>query len=571
MLRPAAESPMSSNDTRAGRSRCVSEAAEQNDLVDPTSNAKESGGSMSAVTTEKLLADFRVLIDDVEQLVSATAGEAEGASPSCVSIFWQGVSKREKLPWPSAKRNCANKLNGRKAVLLTSCEMRAGVGSPSPAVSACWPVWRYIARAGILGDTKIRLINAILRNQIRRLMPTRKVGTQGRPKMNGYRVKRAVGILIASVSIVFLWLAPVRAQPTRGPFGDRSSSVAATETVQGDYFGFGRLVTISGTVNGDVYAFGGQIVIDGKVNGDLLVAGGRVSISGDVSQDVRVGGGQVNLSGAVGRNLTAMGGNVELARAATVGGSVVAAGGNIHLASPVKGAARIAAGSLIVSNTVGGQLDAAVGALRLTSNAEIAGNVNYYSRREAEVEPGARIGGKLVHNPPPRLPQPSPERIFIFFTGLGLFILLTGFTSTLILGLLSLHYLPKYHQAAADILRSRPWVSLGLGFVAAIVIPVVCAILFSIVLTIPIAVILAAAFGILLFWARIFVISRLGEAIMGPKRGWAFLLGLVLYYVIAFIPIVGWIFVVLVILSGLGAELLARKNFYLEARARELL
>lgn len=69
---------MSSNDTRAGRSRCVSEAAEQNDLVDPTSNAKESGGSMSEVTTEKLLADFRVLIDDVEQLVSATAGEAGG-------------------------------------------------------------------------------------------------------------------------------------------------------------------------------------------------------------------------------------------------------------------------------------------------------------------------------------------------------------------------------------------------------------------------------------------------------------------------------------------------------------
>jgi hypothetical protein len=50
------------------------------------------------------------------------------------------------------------------------------------------------------------------------------------------------------------------------------------------------------------------------------------------------------------------------------------------------------------------------------------------------VERGARIGGKLVHNPPPRLPQPLPEKIFIFFAGLGVLILLTGFTSTLILG-----------------------------------------------------------------------------------------------------------------------------------------
>jgi hypothetical protein len=90
---------------------------------------------------------------------------------------------------------------------------------------------------------------------------------------------------------------------------------------------------------------------------------------------------------------------------------------------------------LIVSNKLAAQLDAAVGSLRVTSNAEIAGDVNYFSRREAEVEPGARIGGKLVHNPPPRLPQPSPEKIFMFFTGLGVFLLLTGFTSTLILGL----------------------------------------------------------------------------------------------------------------------------------------
>jgi hypothetical protein len=216
------------------------------------------------------------------------------------------------------------------------------------------------------------------------------------------------------------------------------------------------------------------------------------------------------------------------------------------------------------------QLDAAVGSLRVTSNAEIAGDVNYFSRREAEVEPGARIGGKLVHNPPPPATTVAGKNIHVFHRA-GRIPTSYRFYFDFDPRSFWLHYLPKYHQAAADIPKTRPWASLGLGFVAAIVIPVVFAILFSIVLTVPIAIILAAAFGILLFWARIFVISRLGEAIMGPKKGWAFLLGPVLYYVIAFIPIVGWIFVVLVILSGLGAELLAQKNFYLEARARELL
>lgn len=391
--------------------------------------------------------------------------------------------------------------------------------------------------------------------------------------MDDSRLPEALKRAGFGVLVLLLVVARSDAAEPRAPFWDqRASSVHATETVAGDHFAYGPLVTISGTVNGDAFIFGGQVVIDGKINGDLLVAGGRVSLSGSVAQDARIAGGHIAISGSIGKNLTAAGGNIELARAANIAGSVVAAGGNIHLAAPVKGAAKVAAGSLIVSNKLGSTLDAATGALRLTSNAEIAGDVNYYSHRDAEVEAGARIQGKLLRNPPPPLPQPSPEKIFVFFTGLGIFVLLTGFTSTLLIGLLSLRYLPKYHQAAAEILKTRPWASLGLGFVAAVVIPVFCGLLFSIVLTIPLAIILTAAFGILLFWGRIFVISRLGEAIMGPpKPRWAFLLGLVLYYVIAFIPIIGWIFVGLVVLSGLGAELLARKEFYVKARAQGML
>jgi hypothetical protein len=143
--------------------------------------------------------------------------------------------------------------------------------------------------------------------------------------------------------------------------------------------------------------------------------------------------------------------------------------------------------------------------------------------------------------------------------------------STLILGLISLSFLPKYHQLAVDILKARPWASLGIGFIAAVVIPAVCALLFALVFTVPVALILTAAFGILLYWGRIFVISRIGEALVGTRKRWAFVLGLVLYYVIGVIPIIGWLFVLLVVLSGLGAELIARKQFYVDARARELL
>src|SRR5262249_1357768 len=140
---------------------------------------------------------------------------------------------------------------------------------------------------------------------------------------------------------------------------------------------------------------------DGRVNGDVLVGGGRVTLSGTVSQDVRAAGGQVMVAGNIGRNLTVAGGNVEIAPSAVVSGSVVAAGGNVDLAAPVGSAATVSAGTLIVANRIAGDLEAAVGTLRITSKAEIGGNVNYWSGREADVSEGARINGNIVRNVPP--------------------------------------------------------------------------------------------------------------------------------------------------------------------------
>lgn len=355
-----------------------------------------------------------------------------------------------------------------------------------------------------------------------------------------------------------------------------SASVSAGQVIDRDYFAAGPLVEISGTVNGDLYAAGGQVYIDGRVNGDVLVAGGRVMLSGQVAQDVRVAGGQVSLSGTVGRNVTVLGGNLELTPAAVVMGSLVAAGGNVHLAAPLGGGAMVAAGSLIVSSRIGGDVEAAVGSLRIGSKADIKGRVAYVSRRDASVDPGARIEKALTRRLPPAMPQPSPGKVFAFIAGVTLVLMTVSAVSTLVLGLLSLRYFPRYHQAAVVTLRDRPWVSLGVGFVAAVVIPVVGAILFATVLGIPLALILAAAYPIVLYWGRIFALHRLGEAIChlfaaSPRPGWAFVVGLVVYYLLALIPFVGWVIVLLAVLAGFGAELIARRNVYVTARDREII
>jgi len=379
-------------------------------------------------------------------------------------------------------------------------------------------------------------------------------------------------ITAASVVALIFFISTATAQehaPQRG--SGRHATVPASQIVDGDYFAFGQTVEISGTINGDLYASGGQVVIDGRVNGDVLVAGGRVSLSGTVSQDVRAAGGQVAIVGNVGRNLTVAGGNVEIASSAVVRGGVVAAGANVDLAAPIGSAAKIAAGTLIIANRIGGDVDAAVGTLRITSRAEIAGNVSYWSTQEAAVSEEARVSGKIVRNVPPERPRFFPAAFFSW-----LVFVLTNFVCTLILGLLSARFLPRYHQSVITTLREKPWASLGIGFIAAVVLPVVCALLFATVLAIPLGLILLVAFFILLYWSRIYAIGRIGESILArlrpaSSRATAFVLGLFVYYILAIIPVVGWLVVPLVVLFGLGAELIARKQFYTTARSGDLI
>ena len=380
------------------------------------------------------------------------------------------------------------------------------------------------------------------------------------------KVASAAGI----VAIMFFF-STANAQERAGQSGSRRGvTVSVSQVVNGDYFAFGGTVEIAGTINGDLYASGGQVVIDGTVNGDVLVAGGRVSLSGTVSQDVRAAGGQVTISGKVGRNLTVAGGQVELAPSAVVGGGLVTAGGNVDLSAPVTRDVKVAAGTLIVANRVGGNIDAAVGTLRIASKADIQGAVNYWSRREASVSEGARIHGKIVRNLPPERPRLFPA----FFAWLGFVSI--NFVSTLILGLLSVRFLPRFHQSVVTTLSARPWASLGIGFIAAVVLPVVCGLLLATVLAIPIALILLTAFFIVLYWARIYAIGRIGEFILArlrpaSSRASAFVLGLFVYYLLAIIPFIGWLVVPLVMLFGLGAELIARKQFYTTARTQGLI
>lgn len=366
--------------------------------------------------------------------------------------------------------------------------------------------------------------------------------------------------LLSALSLLFV--APVSfAQDTDKQ--DRQV-LASNETVDKDYFATAGEVEISGTVNGDVYAFGGKVLVDGKVNGDLIAAGGTVNISGEVTQDVRVAGGQITVSGRVGRNITIGGGNVDLTDAARVEGSVVAGGGNITLAAPVGKGITVGGGNITIANSVGGDIRAGTANLRLTSKANVNGSVTYWSQNKISIDQNAKVSGSVTQKIPPEQARIDPERVASFFAGMNLLLKIITWVSLLILGFILIRFFPGLVEETVVTLSKRPLASVGLGFLALILTPIVSILLLFVF---PLAFMLFGLYLISLFLARVFAIVWLGSFLLQstnrPQNPYlTFLIGLFAYAVLTFIPIVGGVVGFLTMVFGLGAFLIALRKFY---------
>lgn len=352
-----------------------------------------------------------------------------------------------------------------------------------------------------------------------------------------------------------------------------------SQTVNHDYFSAGNTVVINGTVNGDVYAAGGSVLVDGTVNGDVLAAGGQVTVRGTVVHNIRVAGGQIVLDGTVGGNVSTLGGNVTTTGASKIAGSLAGAGGQYSLLGPIGKEANIAAGQATVENSIGSNLFFSGGQLTLTSPAKVAGNLSYVSSTNAQIEQGASVTGKTYHSYPPQRQEPQREyrgAPFAFFAGINLLFSFFEFLFAFIIGILLWALVPNYTRRATGFILKSPWVSLGIGLLAWVLIPFSMLLLAISLLGIPLIPI--EVFGLIVFTyiGKIYVSWAIGQWI-GERINQDFhpvislLVGLIVFAIISWIPILGWIFSVLAVGIGFGAVLILEKRYYLELRAKKII
>lgn len=359
-------------------------------------------------------------------------------------------------------------------------------------------------------------------------------------------------LIISAICLAFAPLA--NAAELLGPASSQGDvTLGATQTKTNLYMAGGN-VLVNGQVKKDLTLAGGQVTVVGDVERELILIGGDVNLSGKIGDTARVAAGNIVISGPIGSDLAVVGGNVHLLGKSSVGGDLLMAGGTLDLETPVLGNARIFAGDVYINSKISGDLNIrASGVLKFGPLAEVTGKIFYKGPKPAVVDQGA----KLTDINYTVWERPNAKGAVAGLLTLGFLVKLLALFLTLVVlfGLKKLQL-----NGLMDSIKNKPWANLGWGFVYLIISPLLAILLFLTLVGYYAGFIILFLYALALVLAKVLAAAVLGFIIMRmlfkqPEAPvWQpILIGVVAWYLLALIPVLGFLVLAIVFLMTLGA------------------
>lgn len=329
-----------------------------------------------------------------------------------------------------------------------------------------------------------------------------------------------------------------------------SLSIAQDQAVEGDYYGAGNYIDVSGAVAGDVLLAGGEVSVTGTVSDDTLILGGTVNLSGEAGDDVRVFGGSVVVSGIITGDLVVIANSLKIQSSAEIGGDVVffsLLGGTADISGQVGGNIIGNSNSLRVDGSVAGGLDVKTFSLTLGERAEIVGDVRYQSNTDLVRAQDASVQGVVTRSE-------GAAEITINWRSLVI-MLLIGMFGTLVVYLL----LPSFVANVTSFIDERPLRSFLIGFAVLFFLPVAALVLLISTLGSLLGVLLLFGYGVLIILSLMMIGITTGSYIASLFRSKVtnsvgfVVAGVAVIQLALFIPIVGFGLVLAILLLTLGS------------------
>ncbi|HEY4476885.1 MAG TPA: hypothetical protein VJB69_02825 [Candidatus Paceibacterota bacterium] len=341
----------------------------------------------------------------------------------------------------------------------------------------------------------------------------------------------------------------------KGSLRSGAISVSEPKIYHNLYLGGGN-ISIDAPVTGDLVVAGGGVNIGATVEKDLLSAGGNININASVGDDVRIAGGNVSVNAPIGGDLLLGGGTVNVSSSTTIDGDFWVGAGILNLNGIIRGEARIVGSEILINGVINGDLNVrAEKQLVFGPRSRVLGKINYSGPTEAIIESGAQVGQI-------NFTETTSGRHLSLSALLGIAALI----KLLAFGLVGLIAWRWFRPAIVNIIaeaQEKPWGNLGRGFVVLIIWPLVTAITLVTVIGSYLGAILLLSFLLTIVIATVMTVFFLGSLVekwiwhkeptvlTWPVLVWGLIMGLIF----TFVPIVGWLTLLIAYLITLGSLL----------------
>jgi cytoskeletal protein CcmA (bactofilin family) len=368
---------------------------------------------------------------------------------------------------------------------------------------------------------------------------------------------RPLRLLALVVLILALTPSPAAAADIRQ---GQDITIGTTETIEDDLYAFGTNIAINGTIHGDLVAAGNIISVDGNVTGDVIAAGQSIMIRGQVGGSVRAAGNTIVLDGKVANDLLAAGTELTILSNGRVGRDVIVGATNATISGQIGRNLQAGSTNVKIEGGVGGNVIASVERLQLTDRATIGGNLKYTSKNEAQIANASSVKGSIERQTPENSREPlvtGPAALVIEW--------LKGLIGLLILGILVVFFFPGFSRRAGEALVHSPWLTLAIGALVLIGLPILAIVFFAVGALIGgwwIGFVVLSLFVVVLALSIPIAAVGVGGALLRiarrPVPVWlALLIGLIALLLVALIPILGGLVIFCALLFGMGATTIA--------------
>jgi len=344
--------------------------------------------------------------------------------------------------------------------------------------------------------------------------------------------------------------------PLTGRAQDEISVLSNSEVINGNYYAAAPTVQVAGQVMSDVVVAGSVVEISGEVGGDVLVLGGTVRVTGHVHGNIRGLAGTLVIVGQVDKNVLVAVGTLRLDPSGEIQGQVTAAAVTTELNGKIGGSLLLQGGVVNLNGLINGPAQVYLGkdgSLNVGDQAILTGAVSYYGTKPANFSAKAQLA-----SPARFYAQPIRDA-----SSTGWWHWLVKFFSVAVLGMVLIKLVPKFISQIVIMADNSPVTSLVKGLIWLVVTPLAIIILLVTIIGWPLALLLSFLYVAGFLLAQVFVGLIFGwwlkswPPLMKPLAKWSllslFLLGLLVYRLLAVVPYVGGLVVLLGSLLAWGA------------------